>query len=270
MEGRQNKQKSRSPSAEQYMDLLYKTHWNNLNRVQEIHDMTYMDYAPVILIGQSRTVHYKVVCSTRLQAKDIVTDDRRPLMPKNILGLNANVEPRSNTLRQRRRDNLSTESRDSTESDDYDSNAFHIFHQLGDLMCYTKDFTTDRDAIEDEDHWIDAGFSVVVDITSGKPQGVWLVFDFWPRNFDGDRHHIDNDTEWGWLPPYLHPYDDEWAEQYSVVKIANELRDLGPNHEFTLDHPIYHEVEIVPVVKSSIGVLLRQTVDRKTEYKLPG
>lgn len=251
------------------MDLLYNVHWNNLHRVQELHDMTYMNYAPVMLIGQSNTIHYKVVLSTRLKAKDVLINDRRPLMPKNILGFNVNVEPRSGTLRQRRTNNLSTESRDSTESDDYDPASFHIFHQIGHLMCYTEDFITNHDAIKDAKHWIDTGFSVVVDITSGTPRGVWLLYDFWPTDEDGDRTHISNDYSWGWLPPELHPYVDEWAEQYSVVKIANSLRDLGPNHEFTLDHPVYHEVEIMPVVMSSIGVLLRQTVDRRTESKLP-
>lgn len=98
-------------------------------------------------------------------------------MPNSILGINDNVEPNLKpTFRQRRNTALSEESASSTESDDYDRNAFHVFHQFGALMYYKGDFQEDwvKAAMNDTDEWANTGFAVVSDVTTGSAVGFGL------------------------------------------------------------------------------------------------
>ena len=255
------------PSPEQYMELVRTTQYNNIDAVQKLHDLTYLQHQPVILIGKRSGIHYRVVLSTRLQGKAVVVKDNRPLLPKNILGVNTNVEPNPTNRRKRRRPGLSSVSNDLSESRDYERGPFHVFHQMGHLMYYTGDFTGDgtERAISNSEGWDDTGFAVVVDVTTGSPRGVWIIYDFWPENnsIEGDRYHLDDDESWGWLPNQEIAQRDERARQISGARIAFHIRDLGPTYEIRLLNPLDYEPELVPVVLSDEGTLLRQTINRR-------
>ena len=261
--------KEHVPTAEQYWNLVRATQWTSFASTGVIHDLTYQDNFPIILVGSSKGIYYKVLIGTPLLAKKSPTDDKRDIFPDNILGINDNVAPRFGSLKERRAGNLSEESKESAESDDYDSNAFHVFHQVGYLMYYKKDFVGvgAEQAMADRDSWDNSGFALVVDVTPGRPRGVWLIYNFWKYDEIADeRYHEDSEDNWGWLP-VKDEEDEEWNEQYSRIKIANSIDDLGPDHVFTMDHPLYHEMELVQVVKSAQGTLLRQTVDKTTPSK---
>ena len=257
------------PTVEQYWDLVRATQWTSIDSTNVLHDLTYQDTFPIILVGSSKGIYYKVLIGTPLLARDPSANDKRDLFPDNILGIKDNVAPRFSSLKERRAGNLSEESKPSAESDDYDSNAFHVFHQVGYLMYYEKDFVGvgTEQAMADRRSWSDSGFALVVDVTPGRPRGVWLIYNFWKYDeIEGERYHDDSEDNWGWLPVKDKEYE-EWNEQYSRIKIANSIDDLGPDYVFTLDHPLYHEMELVHVVKSAQGTLLRQTVDKSTTSK---
>ena len=253
------------PTATQYFDLLRQTDFHNLESVQQLHDLTYLQSRPVIIIGRSKGTYYKVVLSTLLQAKNAVWDDKRQLMPKNILGINDNVEPHSPELETRRQGHLPVESKQLSVHDDFNPDAFHVFHQIGSMMYYKDDFAAHgiECASKNSEGWSDTGFAVVVDVTPGHARGVWLICDFWPIELiESERHHVD-DEDWGLLP-VKDPRDEAGVKQVSRVKIAKSIDVLGPNYEFALDHALYHEPELVPVARSGTGVLLCQTIDRTT------
>ena len=161
--------KEHVPTAEQYWDLVRATQWTSFASTGVIHDLTYQDTFPIILVGSSKGIYYKVLIGTPLLAKKSPTDDKRDIFPDNILGINDNVAPRFGSLKERRAGNLSEESKESAESDDYDSNAFHVFHQVGYLMYYKKDFVGvgAEQAMADRDSWDNSGFALVVDVTPG-------------------------------------------------------------------------------------------------------
>ena len=148
-------------------------------------------YRTVIIIGHSRGILYKVMLGNRLQPRKSSTDNR-PMMPGNSLGISDYVGP---SLK-----NLSEESINAAESDDYDRNAFH---QLGALVPYKGDYRKvgiDK-GMNDSEDWEDTGFAVVSEVTTRLARWVWLFFDFWP--FDPastDRYHLQDDDYWGWLP----------------------------------------------------------------------
>ena len=226
---------------------------------------------PVLLLGHAGGVEYKLIPGTRLQAHKTNWSDERPMMPENVLGVNFNVEPKSDSTgpfaRKRRNMNFSEESTQSTESNDYNANEFQILHQIGSVVYYKGDFSKVKGtpAENDSKMWEDSGFTLVSDMTSGKPKGVWLAFDFFPYNRGAeDRFHISEDFNWGYLPEpasYSAPDEDgdEEDDQFSFVKIADSLQDLGRDFEFKMEQKIRHEVELVTVVQAADGHLLRQT-----------
>ena len=251
------------PTAIQCFDLLRQTDFHDLSSVQQLHDLTYLQSRPVIIIGRSKGTYYKVTLSTRLQAKNAVWDDKRQLMPKNILGINDNVEPQSPELETRRQGHLPAESKQLSVDDDFNCDAFHVFHQIGSMMYYKDDFAAHgiERASNNREGWLDTGFAVVVDVTPGRARGVWLIYDFWPIELiEGDRWHVD-DEDWGLLP-VKDSRDEVGVKQVSRIKIATSIDILGPDYEFDFNHALHHEPELVPVVKSDTGFLLRQTADR--------
>lgn len=256
------------PSPEEYLKLLNDTFYNNTQSVRHLYDICRLQYRPVVMIGNSRNIFYKVSLCNRIEGRQIISKtEEREILPDNILGINDTVEPNLSlfTKRQRRNQSFSEESTGSAESDDYVRDAFHVFHQIGALVYYKGDFEADPEGDKrDEDNWEDIGFTVVSNVTSGRAAGVWLVFNFHPFDDEGERYHIDDDSYWGWLPNH----EDGEDNQFSSAKIANSVHDLQARYELKFQHKIAHEPEYVRAVKSGLGQLLRHTVDSKTPSRV--
>ena len=264
---RQRDEQYREPvlSPRDYMGMLQTANYNSTQETSKLYDYTLLKYRPVIVIGHSRGITYKVLICSRLQARRIPNDPRE-LLPENVLGINDNVEPNlSKTLRRRRNQNFPEESTERAESDDYVRDAFHIFHQIGALMYFDGDFKEDPDAATKESEgWKDTGFAVVSNVTSGRSQGVWLVFEFHPFDpVSTDHYHVDTDVDWGWLPNH-EGEEDPTDEQFASAKIADSLQDLGPDYEFKLEHKLLHEPEIVRALLTPDGQILRQAIDHNS------
>lgn len=264
------------PSPEEYMDRLKNTSYTDYEQVWWLKNVCWLPYRPVIIVGTSGGITYKVSICTRIQGRHVLNDARKQ-MPDNIMGINDNVEPGLPRLtwRRRRNQNFSEESTESTESDDYNPNAFHIFHQIGSLMYYVGNFKANPEkAMRDEKNWAETGFAVVSDVTPGRARGVWLIFDFYPFDDTGERCHFPNDFDWGYLPEldkFGKPQSDgdqTEEDQFSVAKIADSLSDLGADYEFKFEHKLKHEPEFVRVVRSGEGHLLRQLVDRENASRI--
>ena len=264
------------PSPEEYMDRLKNTSYTDYEQVWWLKTVCWLPYRPVIIVGTSGGITYKVSICTRIQGRHVLNDARKQ-MPDNIMGISDNVEPGLPRLtwRRRRNQNFSEESTESTESDDYNPNAFHIFHQIGSLMYYVGNFKANPEkAMRDEKNWAETGFAVVSDVTPGRARGVWLIFDFYPFDDTGERCHFPNDFDWGYLPEldkFGKPQSDgdqTEEDQFSVAKIADSLSDLGADYEFKFEHKLKHEPEFVRVVKSGEGHLLRQLVDRENASRV--
>jgi len=255
-------------SPSEYLLKLQNADYSDTSELTWLHDRYLHRNRPVPVIGTSRDITYKVTLGQRLQPRESCenTKDTRHLLLHNVLGINDNVEPNlDETLRRRLNPSLSEESTEITNSDDYNQDAFHVFHQIGALMYYDGDYNKDPGAaMADKSRWKDTGFAVVSDVTSGRARGVWIVYDFFPVDEDisGDRYHVDDSLDWGWLPNH-EGEDDPTDDQFSVAKIADSLADLGPEYELKLEHMLRHEPEIVHAVRAEDGKLLRRTIDRK-------
>ena len=264
------------PSREEFFGRLLSTNYHLGNELLALEDFCSGANMPVMLLGHERGIEYKLIPGNRLQPHKINWSDTRPMMPDNVLGVNFNVEPRTVSTgmlgRRRRNMNLSEESTQSTESDDYNANEFQILHQIGSVMYYDGHFSNVKGSSAENDPkmWQDTGYVLVSDVTSGKPKGVWLAFDFFPYECVADeRIHITSDLGWGYLPdPKGYSWedddsDDDHDDQCSFVKIADSLQDLDRDFEFKMEQLVGHEVELVPVVEAADGHLLRQVVEEK-------
>ena len=258
------------PSRQEFFERLLSTDYNRGNELVSLEAFCGGANMPVMLLGHERGIEYKLIPGNRLQPHKTNWSDKRPMMPHNVLGVNFNVEPRAVSTgpvgRRRRNMNFSEESTQSTESDDYNANEFQILHQIGSVMYYDGDFSAVKGtpAENDSQNWRDSRFALVSDVTSGKPKGVWLAFDFHPYERTACEHiPIGDDDEWGWLPE---PEGDSWPDQdgeddqCSFVKIADSLQDLDRDFKFKMEQHVRHEVELVPAVQAADGHLLRQTI----------
>ena len=106
--------------------------------------------------------------------------------------------------------------------------------------------------------WLSIGFCVVVRFGSaGQPKGIYLIYDMFPENSDGDRVEIESGNTWGRLVPGA-------ALQFSCAKVGATLRELQPGSNgfkaLTLTELIGHPVELIRAVRSSNGGIIRVTV----------
>lgn len=120
------------------------------------------------------------------------------LVSASILGVNLNVEPFK--PQSRRQINTSEESTQSGESDDSEETGW-VFHQLGYLEFVESD-SEDLSELGDQDmEWIRTGYNVVLRFSNtGKANGVYIIFDWYPTNAWGNRVAVEDDSTWGYLP----------------------------------------------------------------------
>ena len=75
------------------------------------------------------------------------------------------------------------------------------------------------------------GFCVVIRFgRSGTANGVYLIYDFYPRDEfgDGERDLRTDSDNWGQLP------GDRSGQQFSIAKIADEITELRFGRTFEL------------------------------------
>ena len=219
---------------------------------------------PRIPIGRHRAVtlsfvpDHDALQKTR-PGKDL--PDWRKIRATSILGMNDNVEPPL-PGRDRRNPNLPEESEHSAQSDDTDSTKLQVFQILGELGRH-RDWPSEADKQNAKRSyqkpnfpWRSTGFAVVFNITSGFASDVCIIYDFQPEDEEtGERGEIGPDVRWGFLPDH----DD----QFAVAKVADSLRDLQWDRDFTIpaDSCLRRGPELVPVRQDANGrPLLRTTI----------
>ena len=105
------------------------------------------------------------------------------------------------------------------------------------------------------------GFCVVVRFGStGQSQGIYIIYDMFPENAEGDRVQIESGDHWGRLVL-------DAPLQFSSAKIGATLRELQPRptgfKALTLTEMIHHPVEIVRAVRFPNGSIVRVTAAGK-------
>lgn len=140
----------------------------------------------------------RVLTATR----EIHWDDIQEIMPPMFLRINKNVRlvGAGEKRKRSRKDNWSGESNVSNTSNGHNDDSGFVFFQLGHLeYCPTEYWNPDN---PHHDKWIATGFAVVVKIDSkGHAQDTHILFNFHPKDEDGDRMDIDSEKEdWGRLP----------------------------------------------------------------------
>lgn len=244
------------PSRKDFFDKLRDTNYRDGAEVAVLEQYCAGYNMPIILLGHHKGVQYKLIPGNVLQEPSINWKDKRQMMPDNVLGINLHIEPMCVAA-----------GRTSRLTHGLDSHGFHILHQIGSVMFYSGESSEGKGTTEGQGDrkWLETGFALVSDVTSGKAGAVYLVYNFYPYipNLDGCSH-IDNDYEWGFLPG-----EEEDEEQFSCAKIADSLDDLNEEYQFQWGKRYQYEVELVPAVQNPDGTLDRQIVDEPLEAAVP-
>ena len=211
-----------------------------------------------IPIGKDRTDHYRLVPGAYcLMPHNVDYNTPRSMLWENVLGVNTNVAPRKPAHDRSRQPNMP---KISTVPNDIDNGeGGFVFHQLGTLEYFTGDNSQTTSMYKlGRGTWRSTGFCVVVRFSSaGQSKGIYLIYDMFPENDDGDRVEIESGNTWGRLVP-------DAALQFSCAKVGATLRELQPGvtgfKALTLTELIDHPVELVRAVWSSSGAIIRATV----------
>ncbi|KAI9774440.1 MAG: hypothetical protein M1839_001723 [Geoglossum umbratile] len=179
-----------------------------------------------------------------------------------VLGVNTNVQPKIPV--HRRMDNLPVMSTKFNESEDSEITGF-VFHQIGILEFWESWGGDGGGSVEDNDvesskdvdrgKWRPTGFHVVVRFRrSGAANGIYIIYNFYPKDEEGDHYLKINSDRWGRLP------DDKTRQQFSMAKIADTMTELQRGRLFTLMEVFDYPVEIVMTWKTPEGIIARVTV----------
>jgi hypothetical protein len=235
--------------------------YRNDDAQTELVDWLERDAKPWIPIGKDQTRHYRLVPGAYcLIAHNDDYNTPHEMLCDNVLGVNTNVIPgKSAPDRDQQRDLLAL----STASNGtHNSESGFVFHQLGTLERFAGDRNqTTSMAKLGRGTWMSTGFCVVVRFGStGQSQGIYIIYDMFPENAEGDRVQIESGNDWGRLVPDAPP-------QFSCAKIGTTLRELQPGSTgfktLTLTEMIHHPVEIVRAVMSPNGSIVGVTAAGK-------
>jgi hypothetical protein len=216
------------------------------------------DVKPWIPIGKDQTTHYRLVPGAYclIAHKDNYNTPHKVLC-ENVLGVNTNVAPRKPARDRSRQQSMSEVSTASNGTND--GKGGFVFHQLGTLEYFAgaRSQTTSMDKLG-RSAWLPTGFCVVVRFGSdGQPKGIYLIYDMFPENDDGDRVEIESGNAWGRLVP-------DAALQFSCAKVGATLGELQPGSNgfkaLTLTELIGYPVELVRAVRTSNDGIIRVTV----------
>lgn len=209
--------------------------------------------------------------------EDVVADATgRPLLPPSFLGINTTVQPREPAVPiNRRKANLSEVSTQSAESDDADSPGFAFF-QLGGLeYAWREDeeqgWPADNGREEYEGaglSWDPTGFNLVARLSpSGHADGIYAVYDMFQDDMPAsDERLLITHPAWGIPPTGYASGGNASGDQFSCARIGNRLSDFGKDHQMVWKDKIEHPVELVRVLRSTEGRVLRATVDERAPW----
>src|SRR5271155_1711756 len=228
---------------------------------EELAEWLERDAKPWIPLGKDQTKHYRLVPGAYcLIAHNDDYNTPHEMLCENVLGVNTNVIPGKSAPDRNRQRNLLALSTASNGT--HDSEGGFVFHQLGTLECFAGDRsqTTSMDKLG-RGTWMSTGFCVVVRFGSiGQSQGIYIIYDMFPENVEGDRVQIESGDHWGRLVL-------DTPLQFSSAKIGATLRELQPGctgfKALTLTEMIHHPVEIVRAVRSPNGSIVRVTAAGK-------
>jgi hypothetical protein len=216
------------------------------------------DVKPWIPIGKDQIAHYRLVPGAYcLMAHKDDYNTPHQILCENVLGVNTNIAPRKPARDRSQQQNMPEISTASNETDN--GKGGFVFHQLGTLEYFAgaRSQTTSMDKLG-RSAWLSTGFCVVVRFGSaGQAKGIYLIYDMFPENVDGDRVEIESGNTWGRLVP-------DAALQFSCAKVGATLRELQPGSDgfkaLTLTELIGHPVELIRAARSSNGGIIRVTV----------
>ncbi|KAK2766695.1 hypothetical protein FQN54_006008 [Arachnomyces sp. PD_36] len=220
---------------------------------------------PIIPLGiDSDNIRYRIIPNN---LRELFEDQKPPsvqgeLIDYHIMGVNTNVQPaQPEEPYPPSRLGLPPKSTDLNEFDDWQGGGF-VFYHLGYLETWSGPEESwlqgrSRPAREwDSDNW-----NVVIRLSSdGTPGGIYVIYDMYPPDDLIDERgdaKIEGD-HWGFFPnaaEYLHP-------QFSMAKVADDIRQLGFDYKLNLTEVVEHPVEIVRAVKTLRGTIVRTTVSR--------
>lgn len=235
--------------------------YRNDSAQEELAEWLERDVKPWIPLGKDQTKHYRLVPGAYcLIAHNDDYNTPHEMLCENVLGVNTNVIPGKSAPDRNRQRNLLALSTASNGT--HDSEGGFVFHQLGTLECFAGDRsqTTSMDKLG-RGTWMSTGFCVVVRFGStGQSQGIYIIYDMFPENVEGDRVQIESGDHWGRLVL-------DAPLQFSSAKIGATLRELQPGSTgfkaLTLTEMIHHPVEIVRAVRSPNGSIVRVTAAGK-------
>jgi hypothetical protein len=220
---------------------------------EELAEWLERDVKAWIPIGKDQKGYYRLVPGAYcLIAHNDDYNAPHKLLSENVLGVNTNVIPGKSAPDRDRQRNLVA---------DHGQGGF-VFHQLGTLEHFVGDHsqTTSMDKLG-RGSWWPTGFCVVVRFDStGRSQGIYIIYDMFPENIEGDRVQIESGDTWCTSGP-------DAPLKFSFAKIGTTLRRLQPGSTgfkaLTLTEMIHHPVEIVLAMWSPNGSIVRVTVAEK-------
>ncbi|KAI9773593.1 MAG: hypothetical protein M1840_006867 [Geoglossum simile] len=100
--------------------------------------------------------------------------------------------------------------------------------------------------------WLPTGFCVVMRFTkSGIANGLYLIYDFYPKNDLDSREKRTEDDNWGRLP------GDGTNEQFSLARLADQITELRFGRTFHLTEVLDYPIELVRAVKTPDNTIIR-------------
>ncbi|KAI9784572.1 MAG: hypothetical protein M1839_001794 [Geoglossum umbratile] len=89
---------------------------------------------------------------------------------------------------------------------------------------------------------------------SGIANGLYLIYDFYPKNDLDSREKRTQDDSWGRLP------GDDTNEQFSLARLADQIAELRFGCTFHLTEVLDYPIELVRAVKTPDDTIIRATV----------
>ena len=267
---REARMEARNPTSIQ--DVIDRFTGTNFRSIDAIVDLNrWLESAgcfPRMPLGWCKGMVYELRPATDIlqPTRDFPTSDRTHTFVPGcaVLGCNRNVEPlppnAAVTGWARRNQNISEQSTQPTESDDFQparEDDLLIFQQVGRLWVYYGDYAR-RDDRGFRGSWVETDYVVVTEISDGRPGALWIVYNFW-RQYDDtyDYYHFESDTE--------PSFPSEFYEDYvACAKIGESLEHWqfsdSVTNQFELTYEIEHEPELVHVHQAGNGNLPRYAV----------
>ncbi|KAK0707069.1 hypothetical protein B0T26DRAFT_729057 [Lasiosphaeria miniovina] len=262
----------------EFVDMIRKTNFANEGSSAEFLFSMEMLNNPFLILGESE---FGGVCTgfglqpgpaylcPNLDTMDEISTDRY------LLGINTNVnvdytstptDSRSSPKKRRQERSSGEDSTRSTTSEDFDVGNGFVFAQVGALYHFAgPNWKETEPNMVIKGPWKPTGFGVVVQVDErGRPGSVYIIFNFYEWDDEsGDRKHTAVTDESGKVLPEIGRLHEKCTKTFTVAKIANSLKDLGPDKRFEITPLHSIECQIVRAKVWSVGqgrYLLRQFI----------